>query len=146
MTVRFLLTLFCISAQRIIAQVCQQALALCQPVTAMQSHLIKLAKQISDSENVLNKTTLFIRPVDLVDGIARLSVDQRDKNINDVITKSLLPKQGSMDECLRCGGMTAGSKNVAKVVGLPAARWITWERMWQIRCICGGSWLTTTIS
>ncbi len=112
----------------------------------MQSHLIKLARQISDSEKVLNKTTLFIKPVDLVDGIARLSMDQQNKELNDVITKSLLPKQGTMDECLRCGGITAGSKNVDKVVGLPAARWVMWERMWQIRCICGGLWLTTTVS
>src|SRR5260370_41561825 len=99
----------------------------------MQPILMKMISKISDSEKILNKTTLFIKPFDLVDGIARLSVDPKKADGNDVITKSFLPKEGLKIECLRCGGRTVGSKNISKVVGVPAARWILWERMWQFR-------------
>lgn len=127
------------------AQMCQRALTSCQPLAGMQPILMKLINEISDSERILNKTRLFIKPFDLVDGIARLSVDPRKADVNDVITKSFLPKEGLKIECLRCGGMAVGSKN-NKVVGMPAARWLIWERMWQLRCVCGGPWFTAHCS
>jgi len=126
------------------AQMCQRALANCQPVAGMQPILMKLINEISDSEKILNKTTLFIKPFDLVDGIARLSVNPKKADGKDVITKNFLPKQGPQVECLRCGGRTMGAKNISKVVGMPAARWVIWERMWQLRCVCGGPWFTVT--
>ena len=111
----------------------------------MQPILMKLIDEVSDSEKILDKTKLFIKPFDLVDGIGRLSVDSRKADGNDVITKNFLPKQGPKVECLRCGGRTVESKNINKVVGIPAARWLIWERMWQLRCVCGGPWFTVTM-
>ena len=124
------------------AQVCQRALAACQPMGAMLPYLTKLVNLICDSDKLLNKTTLFMKPTDLVDGMAWLSTEKRKTDGNDVITKRLLPAEGPCDECLRCGGKTTISKNAGKVVGLTAPRWVMWERKWETRCICGGPWST----
>lgn len=127
------------------AKLCQRALANCQPLAGMRPILVKVLNVIYDSEEILNKTALFIKPFDLVDGIARLSMDSGKTDGNDVLTKSILPKEGSKNECLRCGGRAVGSKNIGKIAGTPAARWVLWERMWQLRCVCGGPWLTVTV-
>lgn len=123
---------------------CQRALANCQPLTGMQPILKKLIAEISNSKDILNKTMLFIKPFDLVDGIASLSIEQGRADGNDVITKTLLSKEAPRIECLRCGGKTVGSKSDGKIVGTPAARWVIWERMWRLRCHCGGTWCMVT--
>jgi len=108
----------------------------------MQPFLIKLIDEIYDSAKILNKTTLFIKPFDLVDGVARLSVDPRKADGYDVITKKILPKDRPKIECLRCGGRSVRPEAIDKVSSMPAADWVIWERMWQLRCVCGGPWFS----
>ncbi|KAJ3517171.1 hypothetical protein NLJ89_g668 [Agrocybe chaxingu] len=77
------------------AQECQKALASCQPTAVMHSHLARITQKISDSETLLNKSTLFIKPYDLLDGIARLSLEgNRKSDEKDIIAKGPLFKQG----------------------------------------------------
>ncbi|KAF9535274.1 hypothetical protein CPB83DRAFT_841502 [Crepidotus variabilis] len=129
------------AAKGLNSEECRKALTNCNPVPQMQSHLFQLAKTISDSETILNKTKLFIKPFDLVDDVARLSFESRRPDEKDVIGKGLLAKEVSRDECLRCGGKTSTSRNFVKIPGT-TGRWTMWERMWQVRCICGGPWLS----
>ena len=131
----------------VLAQQCRKALAACQPTATMQNDLIHAIQTITQSPTILNKATLFIKPFDLVDGVTRLSIGSQQKETEkDVVTKGVLFSRGSIDTCLRCGGVTEVVRDAlsqATPMKSPS-RWRTWERMWMLRCICGGSWLTSS--
>lgn len=107
----------------------------------MRPHLSRLLQRISESQGLLNKSILFIKPTDLVDGVARLSVGNQPRtDERDIINKGILTKQGHKDICLRCGGKTAINRDVAVPRGRTHPKWHLFELMWQLRCICGGAW------
>ena len=127
-----------------LAQQCRKALAACQPTATMQLDLIQTIQTITQSPTILNKATLFIKPFDLVDGVTRLCIGSQQKESDrDVVTKGVLLSQGSTDICLRCGGVTEVVKDaLSQSTSIKSLRWRTWEKLWMLRCICGGSWLT----
>ncbi|KDR81679.1 hypothetical protein GALMADRAFT_239795 [Galerina marginata CBS 339.88] len=128
-------------------QECRHALAACRPTPVMQPHLGKLLQHISDSETLLNKSTLFIKPSDLIDGVARLSLGTQPKiEEKDVVSKAILLKQEPKDVCLRCGGKTAMGREVTLPRGHFHSKWHLFELKWQLRCICGGPWSLPSIS
>lgn len=108
----------------------------------MKAHLTQLLDKISQSESLLNKSALFIKPYDLIDGMARLSVvsHHRKNDEKDIISKMSLPKHGPKDLCLRCGGKTVIDRNTATPWPRVHSKWHLYELMWQLRCICGGPW------
>jgi hypothetical protein len=109
----------------------------------MRPRLGELLQKISQSKTILNKSTLFIKPFDLVDGVARISIMNQSKNDQrDVITKGVLDKQVSKGLCLRCGGKTSVETKNPFGSNHSYPKWTVWELMWQLRCICGGSWLS----
>jgi hypothetical protein len=119
---------------------CRTALASCQPTHALRSHLSTIVKKITDTPNALNKATLFIKPEDLVDAVVNLNIGTQKKHRGeDTITKGVVMTQDPHLTCSRCGG----SSNVAFDLQSPefvSDRWKIWERMWTLRCICGGLW------
>lgn len=123
---------------------CRRAFASCQPTPAMSVQLCKTLLKLTQS-SILNKSTLFIKPFDLVDGVARLSIESQktDKN-QDVVTKGMLLKHSSGSSCLRCGGVSEVD-NELPTSQLSSLRWRVWERMWTFRCVCGGPWLSATV-
>ncbi len=100
-----------------------------------------IVKRITETPNILNKTALFIKPEDLADGVANLSIGAQKKyRHEDIVTKGVVMTQAPHLTCSRCGG----SSNV--VFDLQSSefvsdRWKVWERMWSLRCVCGGSWV-----
>jgi hypothetical protein len=90
---------------------------------------------------MVDKTRLFIKPDEMVDGIAGLSLGLEDKEQElDVVTKEVLLSFGSTLNCVRCGAKTDphGSSAVAPGQIMP-------KRMWHLRqmhCVCGGLWTT----
>jgi len=128
-------------------QQCRKALAACQPTATMRNDLIQTIQTITQSPTILNKATLFIKPFDLVDGVTCLSIGSQQKETEkDVVTKGVLFSRGSIDTCLRCGGVTEVVKDaLSQATSMKSpSRWRTWERMWMLRCVCGGSWLTSS--
>ncbi|GLB34886.1 hypothetical protein LshimejAT787_0204510 [Lyophyllum shimeji] len=117
---------------------CRRALVSCQPTPAMHPHLSKIIQEITQS-SILNKPILFIKPHDLVDGVARLNAAAMKDKERDVITKGVLAGVTSTVTCLRCGG-ESGVVDDFDVGGTVSPRWRAWEKMWTLRCICGGSW------
>ncbi|KAF9484725.1 hypothetical protein BDN70DRAFT_872266 [Pholiota conissans] len=124
---------------------CRMALAGCRPTPGMQPRLGELLEKIAKSETILNKAILFIKPSDLVDGMARISIiNQPKKDERDIITKGILDNHGSRGLCLRCGGKTSLEIKESFASNHSYPKWTVWELMWQLRCICGGSWLSVT--
>ncbi|KAF5358405.1 hypothetical protein D9756_001502 [Leucocoprinus leucothites] len=126
---------------------CRTALASCQPTQELRSQLSVIVKEIIETPNVLNKATLFIKPDDLVDAVVNLSIQgthQKEQPRNeDTITKGLVMTSDPYLTCSRCGG----SSNVAfdmQSSEFVSDRWKIWERMWTLRCICGGLWIGQT--
>ncbi|KXN86898.1 hypothetical protein AN958_09493 [Leucoagaricus sp. SymC.cos] len=119
---------------------CRTALASCQPTQSLRSHLSVIVNKITDTPNVLNKTMLFIRAEDLVDAVVNLSIGAQKKyRDEDTITKGVVMTQDPHLTCSRCGG----SSNVAfdsQSQGHASDRWRIWQKMWTLRCICGGLW------
>jgi hypothetical protein len=93
--------------------------------------------------SVIDKGRLFVKPSDLVCGISpswSLSARQRKPPAKDVVSKSLLVKLRKPDlVCMRCGGRSEVGGEGA-VAGHISLRWRAWEKMWTLRCICGGYW------
>ncbi|KAF5381080.1 hypothetical protein D9615_004015 [Tricholomella constricta] len=59
---------------------CRRALISCRPTPAMHLHLSKVIQKVTQP-SVLNKPILFIKPQDLVDGVARLcSAPKKDRD------------------------------------------------------------------
>lgn len=124
----------------ITAEEARRSLVACQPSIAMQPHLKKFLKKLSDSP-VIDKARLFIKPFELVDGIGRMSLDSPKKEKEkDVISKGTLVKHGASMTCLRCGGQTQITRLEVSGPG-HASLWRSWEAKWRKRCICGGSWI-----
>ena len=103
----------------------------------------------------IDRARLFIKPTELSDGVARLALSepsvgshagpgsQKDKN-TDVVKKGALVRLGNQQQasvCVRCGGRS--DVPAARKVGMESglSRWQTWEKSWQLRCVCGGSWV-----
>lgn len=124
-----------------IAEDCRIALASCQPTPSLQNQLPTIVKKITEAQNVLNKAVLFIKPSDLVDGITNLSIGTQKKyRGEDIVTKGVVMTQEPHLTCSRCGG----SSNVvfdSQSHEYVSDRWRIWEKMWTLRCICGGSWV-----
>lgn len=121
--------------------VCRRSLASCQPQPAMQPHLAQLLEKISESQTIINKSTLFLKPSDLVKGLGSVSLTNVKVDEKDIVTKAALLNEDAKELCLRCGGKsTIMTKRRDRTISL---KWIVWEQMWQLRCICGGSWITT---
>jgi hypothetical protein len=118
-----------------------RSLALCQPTSAMSVSLRKSIQKLTDS-SVIDKPRLFLKSSDLVDGISRMSLVERPskEKRRDIISKALLAQRGATLVCIRCGGQSdvGGDTNVAGHVSL---RWRAWERVWTVRCTCGGTWI-----
>lgn len=93
------------------------------------------------SSGGVNTARLFIKPGDLVDGVARLSVmDQhlKDKQ-RDVVSKGLLLHPSQSPLCVCCEGRSEiNPGDPALRTGLN--RWRIWTRAGAHRCICGGAW------
>jgi hypothetical protein len=115
---------------------CRLSLALCQPVPSMYSALINIIRRVNDS-SALNKSKLFIKPTDLVDGVQQLSLSAENKESKvDVVFKKPFAKQTPASVCLRCGGLsTLGSDLFKPDVSV---KWRMWEKMQMPRCICYG--------
>lgn len=120
-----------------------RSLALCQPTVAMNNHLREVVQTLTNSP-IIDKSRLFIKPFDLVDGVSQLSLEgpgkEKDK---DVVSKGILVNRGTCLTCLRCGGKSEIGGDVS-VAGHVSLRWRAWEKMWTSRCICGGLWVNGT--
>ncbi|KAK2466856.1 hypothetical protein APHAL10511_001114 [Amanita phalloides] len=115
---------------------CRMSLALSQPVPSMYPSLFNIIKKIDDS-TILNKSKLFLKPTDLIDGVQQLSIGTERKVPEvDVVFKKPLAKQTSASVCLRCGGLsTLGSDLFNSDISI---KWRMWEKMQMPRCICYG--------
>jgi hypothetical protein len=113
---------------------------MCQPTSAMGASLRKAIGRLTDA-SIINKPLLFIKSSDLVDGISRMSLIEHPNKEKgrDIVSKALLSQRGITSICMRCGGQSevGGDVNVAGHISL---RWSAWERVWTIRCVCGGLW------
>jgi hypothetical protein len=116
----------------------RKALASCMPTAGMDSSLRKVIQKLINS-SVIDKPRLFIKPSDLVDVIAQLSLGKATQK--DVITKGLMVNRGAGLVCLRCDGRSEVGGEFA-VAGHVSLRWRAWEKTWTSRCICGGYWTT----
>ncbi|KAH9484366.1 hypothetical protein JR316_0003847 [Psilocybe cubensis] len=133
------------SAQKLDASECRRALAACCATNLMKTELTEILNKISQSESLLNKPALFIKPYNLIDGLARLSLlsGRRKNDEKDIITKMAIPKHTARDRCLRCGGKTVIDRNTATPRPRVHTKWHLYELMWQLRCVCGGAWSST---
>lgn len=129
----------------------RKSLATAAPTPAMKPAIQKIIKQLLDTEKV-NKSLLFLKASDLVDDISHLSLhgsSSRQKKIRmmkDVILKTGLLPQDPVFVCLRCGGHSQAQNRIMKNTG-PSDKldkWGAWEGIWTRRCICGGSWASST--
>ncbi|KAF9265473.1 hypothetical protein L218DRAFT_957050 [Marasmius fiardii PR-910] len=115
----------------------RRSLALCQPTESMKNqactHLIKVL-----DPKVLDRSRLFMKLHDFVDGMSRLTIEPQKQKSRDIVTKSLLLVRPSAFLCLRCGGQSSelgkSDPSTPKLVGLI-------ERYWMRRCVCGGPWI-----
>lgn len=122
---------------------CHTALASCQPTPALYSYLSTIVKQIAETPGIVHKATLFIKPEDLIGTGVNLSIqgvlEKHQSRCEDTITKGIVLSSDPYLICSRCGG----SSNV--LLDLQSSRflserWRVWEKMWTLRCICGGLW------
>ena len=132
-------TLRCVTLSSAIlstADDCRLSLALCHPVPSMYSPLTNIIRRVNDS-TALDKSKLFIKPTDLVDGVQQLSLGAEKKEPKvDVVFKKPFAKQTPASVCLRCGGLsTLGSDLFKPDVSI---KWRMWEKMQMPRCICYG--------
>ncbi len=105
------------------------------------------------TSKAIDRARLFIKPSDLSDGIARLSLSEpaapsgtlKDKNV-DVVKKSALWRNKAASVCTRCGGRSEVAVGVQTGTDKTLSRWQTWEKAWQLRCVCGGLWCSTVYS
>ncbi|TFK42513.1 hypothetical protein BDQ12DRAFT_676334 [Crucibulum laeve] len=127
------------------AQECRKALTLCYPTPTIRPHLHKIIQTVSQS-SILHKSTLFIKPSDLVDGVSMLlaGAPKKEKD-RDVVTKGILAKQNSTVVCLRCNGRSDILREPLSPSRFPS-RWRNWENVWKQRCICGGPWTSPAVN
>lgn len=111
----------------------------------MDSNLRQIIQKLT-STSVIDKSRLFVKSSDLVNGISALSlVDRPSKeNAMDVVSKGLLAQGASVIRCMRCRGESEVGTGVV-IAGHTSLRWKTWERAWAVRCICGGPWILQNV-
>ncbi|RDX56470.1 hypothetical protein OH76DRAFT_1550926 [Lentinus brumalis] len=134
------------------AQDLRRSLASCGPVHSLQPQIRKVINKVLTSK-AIDRARLFIKPSDLSDGIARLSLSEpaapsgtlKDKNV-DVVKKSALWRNKAASVCTRCGGRSEVAVGVQTGTDKTLSRWQTWEKAWQLRCVCGGLWCSTVYS
>ncbi|PIL24225.1 hypothetical protein GSI_13978 [Ganoderma sinense ZZ0214-1] len=132
----------------------RRSLASCCPVPALKPQIRKAVDKVLRSK-AIDRARLFIKPTELSDGVARLALSessvsrqagpgsQKDKN-TDVVKKGTLVRHGNQQQpsvCVRCGGRS--DVPAERKMGMESAlgRWQIWEKSWQLRCVCGGSWV-----
>ncbi|KAH9935022.1 uncharacterized protein B0H18DRAFT_1207647 [Fomitopsis serialis] len=118
----------------------QQTLLSGMPHLSLSGPLRGAVEKIA-SNGGINRARLFIKPGDLVDGVARLSlVDKhlKDKQ-RDVVSKGLLLHLSTSSVCVCCEGRSETNQGDPKMRS-GSAGWRVWERQWQHRCVCGGAW------
>ncbi|KAF7778667.1 hypothetical protein Agabi119p4_3012 [Agaricus bisporus var. burnettii] len=122
------------------------ALAACQPTQALWPHLSMIVKKITETPNMINKMTLFIKPGDLVDDVINLNIGtgtaSKQQN-EDIVTKGVMPTQSPHLTCLRCGGSSV-AVSTSSLAESTSDQWKVWEKMWALKCVCGGSWISAT--
>lgn len=130
-----------------IAQDLRRSLASCSPVPALQPRVRKVIDEVLTLK-AIDRARLFIKPSELTDGIARLSLSElapydalKDKNV-DVVKKSSLWQKSVASVCMRCGGRSEVASDVQTGGDKTLSRWQTWEKAWQLRCVCGGLWFS----
>ncbi|KII88403.1 hypothetical protein PLICRDRAFT_41563 [Plicaturopsis crispa FD-325 SS-3] len=116
----------------------RRSLVMCQPTPAMGAHLRAALEKVTVSP-VINKPRLFVKPSDLVDGVAAMTLDSPKGGDRDVVTHALLTNRGPALVCVRCAGKSQIGSDVS-IAGHISLRWRTWERIWTTRCVCGGLW------
>jgi hypothetical protein len=116
----------------------RRSLASCHPTSSMDAVVRKVVQAVAGS-NALDKSLLFIKPSDLVDGTSVLNEQAIKEKGRDVVSKGLLIKKRPTLHCRGCGGRSEVGGNI-RVAGHISLRWLAWEREWIARCICGGTW------
>lgn len=105
-----------------------------------------IVKKITETPNMINKMTLFIKPGDLVDDVINLNIGtgtvSKQQN-EDIVTKGVMPTQSPHLTCLRCGGSSV-AVSTPSLAESTSDQWKVWEKMWTLKCVCGGSWISAT--
>ncbi|KZT09518.1 uncharacterized protein LAESUDRAFT_508521 [Laetiporus sulphureus 93-53] len=117
----------------------QLALVSCSPLPSFKRHIHEVIDTLVNSKTV-DRRHLFVRPADLVDGLAGADVMGRhtQTKLMDVVTKEFLSNGRIAASCVRCGGTTEiGLQDTADT----SRRWKIWERRWMHSCVCGGHWM-----
>lgn len=116
----------------------RRIMATCQPSDALKPVLRQAIRKIANSPAV-DKPRLFIKPADLVSGVA--AFPGKEERERDVVTKAFLLKKTNVNVCLRCGGKSE--------IGLEAqsrsVKWMAWEGYAHMVCICFGPWATVAV-
>lgn len=130
-------------ANKLDVNILNEVVASCQPTPAVRGYLDRVIAKITQSETLLDRARLFIEPDDLVDGVARMSLNAqpRSKEV-DIVTKAVLdPTVARPLRCIRCGGhhqalwrVQNSASNSVSII------WRIWERSWSSHCICDGYW------
>ncbi len=134
----------------------QRSLATSSPVPALAPHVRKVIDKISKSK-AIDRARLFIKPSDLSDGITRLTLSDpaagaqltawKDKNVDVVKKIALLQRdKKTASVCVRCGGRSQVPFERKLGTEGSLSRWQTWEKSWQLRCVCGGMWSASMFS
>ncbi|KDQ60976.1 hypothetical protein JAAARDRAFT_31975 [Jaapia argillacea MUCL 33604] len=117
----------------------RRALVSCQPLPTLGTPLQKLIHRIVISD-AIDRPKLFIKPTELIDSLASLSMANqptKEKDTDVVSKEDLLHGLGL--NCLRCKGRCQIGTTL-KVGGRVSEKWLGWERIWKVGCICGGLW------
>ena len=101
-----------------------RSLSACKLVPEVYRSVTPIVSKVVNSP-AIDKTRLFVKPADLVDGFSDLRLsDNRDKKV-DVVSKDTLSGLAalSLSLCVRCGGRSRGALSGAPI------------------CVCGGQWI-----
>ncbi|KAK1235991.1 pseudouridine synthase pus4 [Marasmius sp. AFHP31] len=110
-----------------------RSIAFCRPTEDMQKRAHTLLLKILNPK-VVDKSRLFIKAHDFVDGMSRMTIEPQKHRDRDVVTKTLLMRSSTF-RCLRCSGLSSDKATPSSPKIIPFI-----ERYWVKRCICGGFW------
>jgi len=140
-----LITLITDISEPIVSEL-RKSMASCRPTAAMRGNLISFGQRL-EAAGVIDKPRLFIKASDLVDGISKVSLGPamtvpsagagKDR---DVVTRSALIPGKELRICFRCEGRSIRGPGPPVAPGQISLRWIAWQKLWYVRCICGGAW------
>ena len=99
------------------------------------------------ASKAIDRARLFVKPAELTDGLSRLALTDRqvggpfrtDAKM-DVVRKGLQWHRPDVAVCVRCGGRSDVVSERKLGFEIALSRWQTWEKTWQLRCVCGGLW------